>query len=177
MNDKSINNKSINNKSMNTINIREAIECDMEAITRVMNYFILNSFAAYAEKEVPVEYMKKFMQSTRVALVLVVENQVVGFATVSPYKEHENFNHTGVLTYFILPQYTRMGLGTRLFQHLLAAAKNLGITNLVANISAKNEQSLQFHQKQGFTRCGLFKNMGKKYGELFDIVWVQKDIS
>ncbi len=162
---------------MNDIVIRKLIASDIEPITRVMNYFIVNSFAAYGEKEVPTEYLKKFFKPARVALVVEVENQVVGFAAVNPYKELENFNHTGVLTYFILPQYTRQGLGTRLFSLLLAEAKSLGITNLVANISAKNEQSLQFHQKHGFTQCGLFKNMGKKYGEFFDIVWVQKDIS
>lgn len=162
---------------MQDIEIRQASDNDLEAITQVMNYFIIHSFAAYAEKEVPVEFMKKFIHTARVSLVLTIENQVIGYATINPYKELENFNHTGVLTYFILPQYTRLGLGTRLFTQLISKAKEMGITNLIANISGKNQQSLQFHQKHGFTQCGCFKNMGKKFGELFDIIWVQKDIT
>ncbi|MCP5103865.1 MAG: N-acetyltransferase [bacterium] len=162
---------------MHHIVTRKSTADDTGAIWEIFNYFVLNSFAAYADKEVPEIFMAKFAHSAKISFVLEVDNRVVGFACINPYKEFDNFKHTGVLTYFILPEYTRRGLGTRLLNELFDDARKQGITNLLANISSKNEQSLQFHKKHGFTECGLFKNMGTKNGEFFDIIWVQRDIT
>jgi L-amino acid N-acyltransferase YncA len=162
---------------MSTILIRELSENDFEAVTAVFNYFIVNSLAAYSEQEVGREYMKHFFKSSLVSCVLDVDGKTIGFGCVKPYKDLANFSHTGVLTYFILPQYTRMGLGTRMLDHLFKESLVLGITNMLANISSGNDQSLQFHKKHGFVECGRFKRMGKKFGDFYDIVWVQKDLS
>ena len=100
----------------------------------------------------------------------------MGFGFIKPYRDLENFNHTGMLTYFILPEYTGQGVGTKIMHALLEKGKSLGIHNFVAHISSKNKQSLRFHQKQGFKECGRIKNIGHKFGEFFDLVWVQKQL-
>jgi len=54
--------------------------------------------------------------------------------------------------------------------------RSIGMINFIAHLSSKNEQSIQFHKKHGFTECGRLKDIGIKFGQLFDIVWVQKQI-
>jgi phosphinothricin acetyltransferase len=46
--------------------------------------------------------------------------------------------------------------------------------SLLANVSSRNEASLNFHLKNGFVECGRFKDVGTKFGEYFDVVWLQK---
>lgn len=36
--------------------------------------------------------------------------------------------------------------------------------------------SLAFHRKHGFEDCGRFKGVGRKFGEDFDIVWMQRHL-
>ena len=116
----------------------------------------------------------EWSKKTKVFLVLETGNKVVGFGFVASYNPFKSCNHVGVLTYFILPEYTGKGLGTKLFNQLISKGKDLGITNYLAHISSRNEQSLNFHKKHGFQEVGRFKDMSVKLGESIDMVWVQK---
>jgi phosphinothricin acetyltransferase len=48
---------------------------------------------------------------------------------------------------------------------------------LLANISSKNMESLTFHKKHGFFECGRMYEVGEKFNELFDVIWMQKDLA
>jgi phosphinothricin acetyltransferase len=50
------------------------------------------------------------------------------------------------------------------------------INSLLANISSRNRQSLEFHRKNGFRECARFPKVGRKFGEDFDAVWMQKQL-
>lgn len=98
----------------------------------------------------------------------------MGIGALRPYFPFPNFRHTGILSYFILPEHTRKGLGSRLLDRLCQDAREKKMMSLLANVSSKNEASLNFHKKHGFSECGRFKAAGTKFGEYFDVVWVQK---
>jgi phosphinothricin acetyltransferase len=83
---------------------------------------------------------------------------------------------TGMLTYFILPEFTGKGLGSRLLERLTAEAEKMGMTSLVANMASKNTASILFHTRHEFTEAGRLHNAGTKFGERFDVVWMQKDL-
>ncbi len=57
---------------------------------------------------------------------------------------------------------------------LIEGARKLGVDNLVASISSLNEESLGFHRKCGFVECGRFRNVGRKHGRTFDVIWMQR---
>ncbi len=59
---------------------------------------------------------------------------------------------------------------------LLNEAREKGITSIMASISSLNSKSLNFHKKQGFRECGRFLRIGRKWGQEFDVVWMQKMI-
>lgn len=147
---------------------------DIEGMLAVFNYFAVNSYAVYSEVPITKEQFTLMLSQTRVTLVIQSGNQIIGFGYISKFKPFPNFNKTGVLTYFILPEYTGKGIGGHLFNALTSLGRDIGITNYLANISSKNIQSLQFHKKMGFKETGLFKNVANKFNEPFDIVWVQK---
>jgi len=66
-------------------------------------------------------------------------------------------------------------LGKKLLRVLEREANEMGITTLLANISLSN-QSLRFHRKNGVTKCGTFRKGGKRFGEDFEVVWMQKSL-
>lgn len=150
---------------------------DLDALLAVFNSFVRTSHAAYSESELNREQFEKIMAPARIILTLRDDDAIIGFGFIGSYKPLANFDHTGVLTYFILPDYTGAGLGTRMLHELLRRGREAGITNYLAHISSRNEQSLNFHRKHGFKEVGRFQQVARKFGELIDVVWVQKQPS
>ena len=55
-------------------------------------------------------------------------------------------------------------------------AKNKGIRNILASITSKNANSIKFHEKNGFVKCGEFSEIGRKFGNTFDVIWMIKKL-
>ena len=161
----------------NEVIFRPKKEEDLENILEVVNSFVKNSFAAYQDQPYPPSMVDEWSKKARVFLVLETGNKVIGFGFAASYRPFKSFNHVAVLTYFISEEYTGKGLGTKLFNQLISEGKDLGITNYLAHISSKNDQSLNFHKKHGFKEVGRFKDMSVKLGESVDMVWVQKQLN
>lgn len=109
----------------------------------------------------------------------VIEDEaqdVIGFGFLGTYHPSVVFRRTAEVTYFIMPSHIRQGLGTRLLNVLIAEARKMGISTLLANISSLNQPSIEFHLARGFKQCGRFERIGLKRGTAFDIVWMQRFI-
>ena len=163
---------------MNKYVFREIRDTDKDAFERIFNYYINNSMAAYGEEQVSDETFDIFRKSTEKFGFYVIDcdDEVVGFGFVRPYNVVKSFDRSAQLTYFILPEHTRKGLGSKFLALLTERAKEKDVDTLLAHISSANERSIQFHRKLGFEECGRFKRIGKKFGQDFDVVWMQKFI-
>jgi phosphinothricin acetyltransferase len=161
----------------NEVIIRTLKEDDHEKILEVVNSFVKDSFAAYSDEYYSSSTVDEWSRKAKVFLVLEAAGKVVGFGFVASYKPHKSCKHVGVLTYFILSEYTGKGIGTKLINELISKGRDLGVTNYLAHISSRNEQSLNFHKKHGFQEVGRFKDMSVKLGESIDMVWVQKQFN
>lgn len=146
-----------------------------QPVIDLFNHYIVHSHAAFPERPVSYDFFTRFLEITQGYLAIVVKDaleKVVGFAFLRPYHPAETFRRTAEITYFILPDYTRRGLGTAILEKLISAAKEKGIASILASISSRNEASLHFHYRAGFRECGRFPQIGTKFGEDFDVVWM-----
>jgi phosphinothricin acetyltransferase len=152
---------------------------DGKAIIDIFNHYVENSFAAYPESQVPYEFFDLFLDTAKSYPFLVArddEENVLGFALLRPHESMPAFSRTAEITCFIAPQFTRRGIGKAMQERLLAEARERGINNILAGISSLNSASLAFHRKRGFQECGCFQRIGLKWGQDFDVVWMQKMI-
>ncbi|HEX2952801.1 MAG TPA: GNAT family N-acetyltransferase [Bacillota bacterium] len=147
----------------------------------IFNDYAENSFAAYPEHRLPYEFFPKFLESSEgyPAYAIKVENtaKVIGFCLLRPYNPFPVFRQTAEVSYFIDRNYVGKGIGRAALDLLEHDAKAMGIHHLLANISSRNEGSLCFHRRNGFIECGRLKNIGKKHGSLFDVIWMIKSLS
>jgi phosphinothricin acetyltransferase len=137
-----------------------------------------NSYAAYPEHKVGLEFFGKLRELAAgypFYVVETVKGDVVGFGLMRPYHSCDTFKGAAEVSYFILPEHTRKGLGTKLLDAFTEEARKIGVDTLLVDISSRNVASLDFHRKSGFLECGRFKCVGKKFGENF-VVWMQKHI-
>jgi L-amino acid N-acyltransferase YncA len=155
-------------------------ESHRRPVIDIFNYFIKNTHAAYPEKVVDYRFFDLFLTMSRGYPALVIKtasHQVIGFAFMRPYHFTDTFRRTAEITYFILPEHTRKGLGTAILELFIQKAGQMAIDSLLASVSSHNEVSLGFHLKNGFKKCGRFLRVGRKLGEDFDMVWLQRQLS
>lgn len=150
------------------------------SVMEIFNYYIEHSFAAYPESPLPYPFFSKLMEMNHgypaYAMVDRETERVIGFCMLRPYNPLPTFRETAEVTYFIEEKYVGQGIGKATLAWLEEVALAKGIRNLLANISSRNEQSIRFHQRQGFIECGRLMGIGKKHGEVFDVVWMEKKL-
>jgi L-amino acid N-acyltransferase YncA len=165
-----------NPSSRMEIVIRSAGDADQEAVMKIFNHYAAGSFAAYPEGSVP-DRMFTLMSEEAISFVVAESaGTVVGFGLLKPFMPFSAFRAAATASYFIGQGYTRGGAGTRILKYLETRAKEAGVTTLVVHISSKNDASIQFHLRNGFTEAGRLLSVGRKFGESFDIVWMQKTL-
>ena len=156
--------------------IRPVQEADWPVIAAIFNHFVVNSPAAYPDRPVEPEFFRDRHSKLSGFPFVVVEadERAVGFAYLSPVHPVPTMARSAQLTYFILPNHTGHGLGSRLLEMLMERGRAMGIDNFMAHISSLNEGSIRFHERHGFTECGRFQRIGTKVGQDFDMVWMQR---
>lgn len=144
----------------------------------IFNYYAEHTLYAYPEGRVPDQFYARFLEIARVYPGYVIKNdsEVIGFCLLRPYNPFPVFNETAQFSCFIKKEYTGKGVGSLALAELGKAALERGIKRLLSDISSENEDSIRFHLKEGFNRCGLFKNAGKKFNRSFDVVWMEKEL-
>ena len=155
------------------------VEEHRKPVIDIFNHFIENGFAAYPEEKVPYEFFDMILKITQgypaiVIVDLLAKNQIIGFAFMRPYHPMKTFKRTAEVSYFLMPEFTRQGIGKKIMEFFVQEARERAIDVLLADISSLNEQSIKFHEKMGFTHCGCFRRVGRKFGKDFDVIWMQK---
>lgn len=102
--------------------------------------------------------------------------RVLGFGLLRPFHAAGSFRRAAEIGYFLDPRATGQGIGTALLRALLDRARDMGLRTILASISSRNEQSLAFHFKNGFDEVGRFRAVGEKFGEDFDVVYMQRPV-
>jgi phosphinothricin acetyltransferase len=150
---------------------------EREAIIDLFNYYSEHSFAAYPEQKVPYEFFAHFLETCRdypSVVARLPDGTVAGFGLLRAHNPMPAFLRTAEITYFIQPDLTGKGLGSKILARLEEEGKKRGITSILASISSLNEGSIRFHAHHGFAECGRFARIGIKKGTVFDTVWMQK---
>jgi len=154
-------------------------EAHRKAVIDIFNHYVAHSFAAYPEATVGYEVFDRFLEMSKGYPAVAAKTEageVAGFAFLRPYHHADTFQRTAEITYFILREHTGKGLGGAILDRFIEQARKMGVDNFLASISSRNQESLEFHRRHGFRECGNFQEVGRKFGQSFDVVWLQRRI-
>jgi len=99
---------------------------------------------------------------------------VVGFGSLSPYRERPGYTGTAEVSVYIHLQHRGKGVGQELLAFLEKLATQHGFRTLIARISESNEVSHKLFERAGFSLVGVERQVGRKFNRWLDCAIFQK---
>lgn len=161
-----------------TYQIRPAHRGDLERITQIYNWAVQNSVATFdldnRTNEQALQWYIIHQDSYYPLYAAEKDGEVVGWASISPFHPRPAYKKSGEFSIYIEPEFQGLGIGKDLLETLCQEAQRLGYHTLLGLITATNAASLAVSAKQGFKETGLYREVGSKFGQLLDVVVVQR---
>ena len=157
--------------------IRRAASSDVDAMTVIYNEAILTTTATFdLEPKTTDDRMRWFKShdDRHPILVAVVNEQVVGWASLSVWSPRAAYNDTAETSTYVKQEHRGMGIGRKLKQAIIDEATQLGFHTLIAGVAEGSEASLYLNESFGFEKVGTFREVGRKFGKLLDVTYLQK---
>lgn len=122
------------------------------------------------------EFEERIRRVTEKFPYLVAEDglDVLGYAYASTYYGRTAYNWTVEVSVYISEDARGRGIGSLLSKALEVELQDLGIKNCLTCIALPNPSSIALHEKLGYQEVGHFKEIGYKFGEWHDTIWMQK---
>jgi len=157
------------------MNIRPATITDASAITEIYNWYVSNTIISFELEPVSIEEMAARIQDKLEHyewLVGEINNKIIGYAYYGAFRPREAYHHTVESTIYIAQKWAGQGYGKTLYKRLIKSAKNQGFREMIGIIALPNPDSITLHEKLGFKRVGVNKDVGRKFGRYIDVgIW------
>ena len=95
-------------------------------------------------------------------------DRIVGWCDIIPMKGVD-FSHCGGMGMGLHVDYRRQGIGTKMLDTTLQAAKEYGIERVELEVYTSNTPAIRLYEKRGFIPEGVKRKARKLDGEYFDI--------
>lgn len=158
---------------MSELVIRSITKNDVSACLAIYNYEVIHGVATLDLEPRTLEEWHEWYNAHRdehhPIIVGTIDDVVVGYASLSPYRLKDAFKSTVELSIYIHQDYRGKGVASKLMAHILEHAKeNDTLHTVVSVITAGNEASTALHTRFNFTYCGLTPEVGFKHGKYQD---------
>jgi L-amino acid N-acyltransferase len=158
------------------LKIRDAHIDDLPTLLSIYNDAIVNTTATFDLEPESLEKRKIWFAKYGGKYPLIVSEwhgEVVGYGSLSPFREKPAYNSTTELSIYIDSTARGLGIGTALMTELINRANVHGFHTMIGGITAGNEGSIALHKKFGFTLAGHFKEVGFKFDTWQDVLFYQ----
>lgn len=152
----------------------------LDEVLQIYTHYVLNTTATFHSRPLKREEMREivfFNNEKYKAFVICEETEICGYVLITQHKKREAYDGTAEVTVYLKPAYIGKGLGSMAVKYIEKYAKKQGLHVLVATICGQNEESIRLFEKNGYSQCAHYNEVGQKFGLLLDVVAYQKIIS
>lgn len=157
--------------------IRNATPKDLPALLEIINHAILNTTAIYdyepREYDQQKEWLDQMFNDGMPVVVAEVDGEVIGYGSYNIFRPKIGYKFSVEHSIYLNEKSRGMGVGSRILESLIQRARESGIHTMIAGIDAANRGSIEFHKKYGFVEKGYLKEVGYKFDQWLDLVFMQ----
>ena len=157
--------------------IRLAKRADAEAVAGIYNHEVLRERTTFDLRQRSVAEQREWLAERSGAhsvIVAVADGEVVGFASLSPYRARPAYNTSVESSVFVRRDSLRAGIGRALLERLVDLAAEHGFHAMIARIAGDNDASVALHAGCGFELVGVEREVGRKFGRWLDCTVMQR---
>jgi L-amino acid N-acyltransferase len=162
-----------------SITLRPATALDAGPIAEIYNREVLGSTATFDLVPRSLEDQRTWLAARSGAFSAIVaidadSGQLVGFGSLSPYKERPAYRTTVEDSVYVHRDHGRRGIGRLLLSRLLTVARDSGFHAVIARIEATGTASIALHEACGFELVGIEREVGRKFNRWLDVAVMQR---
>jgi phosphinothricin acetyltransferase len=162
--------------------IRRARSDDLGALTAIYNHYVEHSAITFDLAPFSLEarraWLEGFAEHGRHQLFVAEQDAaVVGFAGTRAFRDKRAYDTSVETSIYLAPGATGRGLGRALYERLFAALDGADVHRAIAGITLPNEASVALHRRFGFEPVGVMREVGRKHGRYWDVLWMEKALA
>ena len=159
------------------IAVRNATENDLPEILVIYNEVIANTTAVYDYEPHTIEMRRNWYtikQQQDIPVFVALENDsVAGFSSYGPFRAWAAYKYSVENSVYVAAAHRGKGIGKLLMQPLIDSATQKGMHTMLAGIDASNMASIHLHELFGFEKVARIKEVGYKFNQWLDLVFMQ----
>jgi L-amino acid N-acyltransferase YncA len=158
------------------ITIREAEAPDAEAIARIYNQGIDERAATFeTQPRTAHDIAVKLAERERYPILVATEGDaVIGWTGLSTYRPRACYSGIAEFSIYVDRMARSRGIGRRLLNALVGAARERGYWKLVSRVFPFNTASRALCQACGFREVGTYEKHGQLDGQWLDVIIVER---
>ncbi|MGD9702803.1 MAG: N-acetyltransferase family protein [Acidimicrobiia bacterium] len=164
------------------VGVRLATRGDAAAIREIYNHEVTHTTATFDLVPRSLEEQRAWLAARTGAFAAIVatsetadgDDEVVGFASLSPYKERAAYRTTVEDSIYIRRDQQGRGVGKLLLSHLVSVAEASGFHAVMARIEASGAASRALHASCGFELVGIEREVGRKFNRWLSVAVMQR---
>ncbi len=165
--------------TMNNVIFDEIKEEHLEEVLKIYTHYVLNTNATFHAHALSKEEMRElvFFENLKYkTFVIKSADTICGYVILTQHKKREAYDGTAEVTIYLKPDFIGIGIGSQAVSFIEDIARQHNIHVLIATICGENSKSINLFERSGFSKCAHYKEVGKKFGQLLDVVAYQKII-
>jgi phosphinothricin acetyltransferase len=166
---------------MQDAKIRRGADRDLDALTELYNHYVRETPVTFDVELYTPETRRPWLAgfaATGRHQLFVAEHagRVVGYACTRPFRYKAAYDTTVETSVYLAPGAEGHGLGGRLYERLLGSLTGADVHRIVAGITLPNPASIALHERTGFSRVGVLREVGRKFGRYWDVLWMERGL-
>lgn len=157
--------------------IRTGTPEDASSIASIYRHYVLNTAISFETDEVlPEEMASRIREVTAAELPWLVaerDGRIVGYAYASKWKGRCAYRYSVESSVYVDAEHTGQGIGTALYDALLARLRSGKTHVVIGGIALPNEGSVALHERFGFRKVAHFNEVGFKFDRWIDVGYWQ----
>ncbi len=162
--------------------VRPARGDDLPRLAAIYNYYIEKTPITFDVVPTTVAERRAWLETfghdgPHRLFVAETGGRVEGFASSHAFRAKAAYATTVETSVYLDPDAVGRALGTRLYAALFDALNDADLHRAVAGITLPNEPSIALHDRFGFDRVGVFREVGRKLDRYWDVLWMEKSLA
>jgi L-amino acid N-acyltransferase YncA len=152
--------------------VRDFEERDVAPACALTNHYIVNTSVHFGYTPYsPDEFRPMWTEGKKSYpwLAAEIDGLFAGYAKAGRWRERDAYRFTAEVGLYISDQFHRRGVGRALYSELFARLRKAGIHTVIGGVTMPNEGSVALHESMGFTKIGIFKEVGRKFDQWHDV--------